>query len=70
MVEQTQVQRVESILKRIRELKREDEKRAATGEFFNVFLVSNAPRRKYNTSVPSNEAHHPFIPVITSPRSK
>ena len=39
MVEQTQVQRVESVLKQIKELKEEDEKRAATGEFFNVFLI-------------------------------
>ena len=40
MVEQTQVQRVESILKRIRELKGEDEKAAkATGKHFNVFSV-------------------------------
>lgn len=40
MVEQTQVQRVESILKRIRELKKEDEKAAkATGKHFNVFSV-------------------------------
>ena len=38
MVEQ-KVQRVESVLKQIRELKEDDEKRAATGEFFNVFLV-------------------------------
>ena len=39
MVEQTQAQRVESVLKQIRELKEEDEKRADTGEFFNVFLI-------------------------------
>ncbi len=39
MTDQTQVQRVESVLKQIRGLKEEDEKRAATGEFFNVFLV-------------------------------
>ena len=39
MVEQTQVQRVESVLKQIWELKKKDEKRADTGEFFNVFLI-------------------------------
>ena len=39
MVEQIQAQRVESVLKQIQELKEEDEKRADTGEFFNVFLI-------------------------------
>ena len=39
MTDQTQVQRVESVLKKIRELKEEDEERAAIGEFFNVFLI-------------------------------
>ena len=31
--------RIEDILKEIRELKEQHEKRAATGEFFNVFLI-------------------------------
>lgn len=40
MMEQTQVQRVESVLKQIRELKEEDEKAAqATGKNFNVFSL-------------------------------
>ena len=32
--------RIEDILKEIRELKKQHEKRAATGEFFNVFLIA------------------------------
>ena len=40
MTDQTQVQRVESVLKQIRELKEEDEKAAkATGKNFNVFSL-------------------------------
>ena len=40
MVEQTQVQRVESVLKQIEELKEEDEEIAKkTGKNFNVFSI-------------------------------
>ena len=61
MVEQTQVQRVESILKRIRELKGEDEKAAkSSGIVLPPYLEVN----------PSTKARYAFIPVITSPRSK
>ena len=51
MVEQTQVQRVESVLKQIRELKEKDEKRAAiTGEEFNVFEILGVERREVRHS--------------------
>ena len=51
MVGQTQVQRVESILKQIRKLKEQYEKRAAiTGEEFNVFEILGVERREVRHS--------------------
>ena len=51
MVEQTQVQRVESVLKQIRELKEKDEKAAqATGKNFNVFSVIGVERKEVRHS--------------------
>ena len=51
MTDQTQVQRVESVLKKIRELKEEDEKAAkATGKNFNVFSVLNVKRKEVSHS--------------------
>ena len=51
MVEQTQVQRVESALKKIRQLKEEDEKAAkATGKNFNVFSVLGIKRKEVRHS--------------------
>ena len=51
MVGQTQVQRVESVLKQIRELKEQYEKRAAiTGEDFNVFEILGVERREVRHS--------------------
>ena len=51
MVEQTQVQRIKSVLKQIRELKEEDEEAAqATGKNFNVFSVLGVERREVRHS--------------------
>ena len=51
MVEQTQVQRVKSVLKQIQELKEEDEKAAkATGKNFNVFSVIGVERKEVRHS--------------------
>ena len=51
MVEQTQVQRIKSILKQIQELKEEDEKAAqATGKNFNVFSVLGVERKEVRHS--------------------
>ena len=38
--------RIEDILKEIQELKEQHEKRADTGEFFNVFLIEGKTVRK------------------------
>ena len=51
MVEQTQVQRVEGVLKQIRELKEDDEKAAKdTGKNFNVFSVLGVERKEVRHS--------------------
>ena len=51
MVEQTQVQRVEGVLKQIRELKADDEKAAKdTGKNFNVFSVLGVERKEVRHS--------------------
>ena len=51
MTDQTQAQRVESVLKKIRELKENDEKAAkATGKNFNVFSVLGVERKEVRHS--------------------
>ena len=51
MTDQTQVQRMESALKKIRQLKEDDEKRAAaTGKDFNVFEILGVERREVKHS--------------------
>ena len=61
MVEQTQVQRIKSVLKQIRELKEEDEKAAqATGKNFNVFSVLGVERREVR--------HSAFLADLLNPK--